>query len=164
MFELAIAEFSAKPTAETIHLLSIPLIKAASFRVAQDAQCSTDASVKYGDASMRMSITYEQRLKNRVQALLNCPLEDILKEQQNERMAAIKKKVLETAKLSLSTSLPSPDWVGWHGMSVFISGAPKMHEASEYKQIRDAYANKAIEQILASQSNPPLEKKETVQS
>lgn len=145
MFELAIAKFGAYPTVDTINLVSVPLLRAAYFRVHQDSQCAKDVSVKNGDAAERMSMTYLQRLGVRTRALLGCPLEEVLERSQDIRIAAIKEKVLETARLSLSRDLPSPDWVGWHGMAVFIQGAPDMHLPEEYKQIRDAEANKAIQ-------------------
>jgi hypothetical protein len=147
MFELAVAKFVAAPTVETVNRVSIPLIKAAVFRVSQDAQCSKDPSVKNGDAGERMSMTYAARLGKLVQTTLKCSLEEVLKNHQDDRVTAIKSKVLETAKLSVSKDLPSPDWVGWHGLSVFIQGAPSMYPADQYKSIRDAYAYEMIKTI-----------------
>lgn len=144
MLELAIAKFGASPTIETINSFSIPLMKAAYFRIIQDAQCSKEPSVKHGDAATRMSMTYERRLNGRIKALLNTSLEETVAENRELRIAAIKAKVMETAQLSLSKDLPSPNWIGWHGLAVFINGIPDMYSADEYKQIRDAYANEAL--------------------
>ena len=131
MFELAVAKFVASPTIETINLVSIPLIKAASFRVSQDAQCSKDPSVKNGDAATRMSMTYQQRLEKLIQSNLGCSLEKVVSENQDIRVAAIRSQVLETARLSLSSDLPSPDWIGWHGMA--------WHERIHFWGPRNAY-------------------------
>ncbi len=145
MFELAVAKFVASPTIETIVSISIPIMKAASFRVAQDSQCSDDSSVKYGDASERMTLTYLKRLDSRVQAVLHTSIDDVIQNHQN--IDANKTKVLETARLSRTTELPSPDWIGWHGMSVFIHGRPNMRPATEYQQIRNQFADEIINKL-----------------
>lgn len=147
MFELAVAKFVAAPTVETVIRVAIPLIKAAGFRVKQDACCSRDSSVKDGDAGERMSITYLNRLERQVQATFNHSLTEIVSDHQEACTAAIKSKVLETARLSISRDLPSPYWIGWHGLSVFMQGAPRMYPADQYTRIRDEYANKVISTI-----------------
>lgn len=147
MFELSVAKFVASPTAETVNSFSVPLIQAAAFRVTQDAQCAKDVSVKNGDAAIRMSTTYARRLHRQVEATLQRSLPQVLSDHQDARIAAIKEKVLTTAQLSQRQDLPSPDWIGWHGLSVFIQGKPNMHPAGEYKQIRNAYASEVIEKL-----------------
>jgi hypothetical protein len=150
MFELSVAKFVASPTIETIISVSMPLMRSAVFRVLQDAQCSEDPSVKHGDASLRMRSTYEKRLAKKVQEILKRSLQDIVDESRDMLQTAIKAELLKTARLSMSRDLPSPDWIGWHGLSVAISGAPKMYPSCEYKEIRDAYA---LEHIKALSEN-----------
>ncbi len=144
MFEEAIARFGASPTNETVHSVAIPLIDAAAFRVNQDAQCASDCSVKYGDAAARMHLAYGRRLTNRVQALMHRPLHEIAREHQQELKTSTTAKVLDVARQSLSTELPSPDWVGFHGMELFISGKPDMYPADQYAERRHAYARTEI--------------------
>ena len=140
MFEQAIAEFTAAPTAETVNFISVPLLNAAGFRVSQDALCVREMSLKNGDSADCMHMIYTERLERRMKTLLNLSLERVSLENPEGREAAIKAKVLETAQASRSIDLPSPKWIGWHGMSVLLARKPDMHPASEYKQIRDAYA------------------------
>lgn len=145
LFEQAIAEFAAAPTVDTINTISFPLMKVAGFRVSQDMTCSTDPSVSFGDAAVRLTIAYQSRLEKLVKKHLNKSLAQILTENKDIRMAAIEKKAKETIQASLSCQLPLPDWIGWHGMSVFVNGVIKMHPASKYKELRDAYATKILD-------------------
>lgn len=147
MFEEAIARFGASPTLETVHSVAIPLIDAAAFRVNQDAQCASDSSVKYGDAAARMHLTYGRRLAIRVQNLMHRPLHDIARENHQALKTSITAKVLDVARQSLSTELPSPQWVGFHGMEMFMSGKPGMHSADQYANYRNAYARTEIEKL-----------------
>ncbi|MDP1608329.1 MAG: hypothetical protein Q8L98_03330 [Chlamydiales bacterium] len=149
MFELAVAKFVKTPTIETVNKVSIPLMKAADFRVQQDSQCSKEPSVKYGDASARMCLIYQTRLNQRIQASLNTSLEKILSENQNLRVAAIRKKALETAQLCLSGALPSPNWVGWHGVNACMTGVLDMYPDNEHKQIRDRFAQDVLRALEA---------------
>lgn len=147
MFELAVAKFVKTPTIETINEVSIPLMKAADFRIQQDAQCCQEPSVKNGDASTRMSIVYQTRLNQRIQASLNTSLANVLSENAKIRVAAIREKMLETATLSLSRALPSPNWVGWHGIHACMTGTVDMYPENEYKQIRDCFAQDVLKAL-----------------
>jgi hypothetical protein len=151
MFEQAIAEFTDEPTIETINLISIPLMNSAGFRVDQDSRCAQDISVKEGDAAQYMYTTYVERLDRRVRAVLTRSIVSIYEENPEWREEAIKAKVLATVQASLTRTLPSPNWVGWHGTSVFITGAPDMRPADQHKLIRDEFALK----LISRAANPP---------
>lgn len=147
MFEQAIAEFVANPTAETVNLVSVPLLKAAIFRVRQDTQCSTDSSVVHGDADMRLQLIYVPSLENAIKKYLGKTLADVQKDFALERQKAMGEKITEVARESMTINLPSPNWIGQHGMSIFLSGSISMHPESEYKRIRDDFAKKIITEL-----------------
>lgn len=142
MYEQALAEFVASQTVETVTKISLPLIQAATFRVYQDSQCSSDASVYKGDAPVRMKLTYLKSLDTLTKKFLKTPLSEIKAE--NNYMAA---KVVEVAQASMSQELPSPNWIGHHGMSVFIDGKIAMHPEENHKEIRKKAAEEIIEKL-----------------
>ncbi|MCI0382360.1 MAG: hypothetical protein L0207_04850 [Chlamydiae bacterium] len=149
MFEQAIAEFVNYPTVEAIHSISMPLIKAATFRVLQDSKCSRDPSVFNGDAPGRVAETYMKILENQVQKHLKKSLADIGNEKKEMLASFIRSKLIEIIKQSKEKELPDPSWIGWHGMSVFIDGKIEMHPASDYKKIRDQAADEMLGKLKA---------------
>ncbi len=152
MYEQSIAEFVISPTVETVNQISIPLIQAASFRVIQDSKCSTDPSVFNGDAALRMKMTYQKVLNNQTEKHLFKKLEAIISENKNVIISAVKTKVLEIAQSSISQELPSPNWIGSHGLNVFITGKIEMYPITDFKKIRDKIANETIS-LLKTENN-----------
>lgn len=149
-FELAVAEFLTSPQIETIYSLSIPLLKAGEFRVHQDSQCADDLSVSCGDAATRLVATYTEKLNRLVKKHLNVSFEELIQNLSIEQLNPIKEKILQTARLSLTTKLPSPTWVGWHGLQAIIRDTPKMHSEAEHKQLREKYALAVIQHLNLS--------------
>ncbi len=155
MFEAVILEFAANPTAQTVREICLPLLGAAAFRVRQDAQCAADHSVFDGDAYQRMTMTYKESLKNRVEKELKDPnsalfgkydsIQAIIDEDKASVDTKIAEKGLWTARTSKEINLPPPDWIGQSGMGVFIRqfdpNRQIMHPSSEHKKIRDAQAD-----------------------
>lgn len=151
MFEQAITEFVIKPTVETIIQISIPLIKAASFRVVQDSKCSTDPSVFNGDAAQRMEMTYLTSLNTQTEIHINKKLVTIISENEDAIKSAVNAKVLKIAHSSITQDLPSPNWIGHHGLSVFRSGNIEMHSTADFKNHRDKVANDTIKKLNTKQ-------------
>lgn len=148
MFEQAVAEFIASPTVERIYEVCLPLINAAMFRVNQDCQCVNDLWVKCGHAASELSRIYETRLYRQVEVRLTPSvkeIKEIIKNKKNERNAAIREKIIQTAQSSLTQNLPSPNWVGRHGKVLFSKGFPNMYSVERHKEIRDKYARKTLE-------------------
>lgn len=149
LYEQAIAEFKESPTVETVIQVSLPLIKAASSRVAQDAQCSQDASVYSGDAHIRMEYVYNRALmdvQKKYAPSLN--LNNILSENKNIIKKTTLNKLKEVAEQSIKNPnmLPSPAWIGFHGMSCFIQGHPNMLPSQQFEEKRSDVAKKFLEQ------------------
>ncbi len=155
MFERVVAELTANPTIDTICRICLPLLRAAAFRVVQDSKCSTDNSVHNGDAGTRMSMTYEASLAKKIESLskkdgtelYGKSLKSIYEENKDLIVRGRQKAVLETANATLTASLSSPDWIGKHGMNMFLEGKISMYPLSEYKSIRDAYAESVIKRF-----------------
>jgi len=145
MFEQAIAEFVNSPTVTTIVEISIPLIQAATFRVNQDSKCSTDPSVFNGDAAPRMRNTYLISLNKQIEKHLGKKLENVLSENQSAIDSAMTAKTLKTAELSLSQKLPSPDWIGSHGINAIRYGKVEMHPIAASNEIRNKFAYETIQ-------------------
>ena len=145
MNEEAIARFIAAPTVETVIRISLPLLKAAEFRANQDAQCSLDPAVSRGDAYLRLALVYRRALDSQIKKYLPAEsLASVEAANKAELNSALLKKVMDVALATKAIELPSPLWIGYHGLSVFIEGAPKMHLESEYKRIRDEFADRVI--------------------
>lgn len=147
LFELGMAEFLASKTVETVNLVVLPLFKAAIFRIRQDARCSQDPSVSFGDADERLAMVYSQSLDTATKKYLGQSLEQIQTVLVDQRRAAFVERLRQTALASKTTELPSPKWIGFHGMQKFISGDMPMHSYQECKRIRDAFADKLLEDI-----------------
>ncbi len=142
MFEQAIAEFGADPTATTVNLVSIPMMQGAAFRVTQDFACAADRSVRVEGAADCLVKIYMERLEKQVQLKLRCSIKDI---SSDERDPACLAKIREIAQAAIDQTLPSPRWVGWHRMDGSLKGFPSMYPESEHKQRRDACARDAIQ-------------------
>jgi hypothetical protein len=143
MYELAIAEFVAQPSVETINKISIPLMKVASFRIAQDASCVNDSSAQAGVSAMEY--VYTTALRTQVEKKLpNISLEHIFEQNRDERLACIKAKVREVAEMSKHTHLPDPTWIAFHGMKVIITGHVEMAPQERWHELTDQVANKIL--------------------
>lgn len=150
MFEQAIAEFTNSPTAETVATISLPLIRAAAFRVHQDAQCSRDASVYNGDASPRMQNTYVMALQNAIKKYApSLRLEKIQEEKRDEMQVEIKKKLREIVEKTLSApnTLPDPTWIGYHSIMSVFGEAPQMHPREEFDKKRQEMVQSIMPQL-----------------
>lgn len=150
LYEQAIAEFKESPTVETVVQVSLPLIKAASFRVRQDAQCSQDPSVYNGDAHLRMEMTYGQALIEGMKKYASdLDLGTIQSQNKDAIREATLNKVKEIAQQTIANpdALPSPNWIGFHGMSCFIKGGPDMLAPSQFAAKRAQLAATFLEQL-----------------
>lgn len=143
MFELAVEEFAHDPRPVVLNARSLPLIKAAAFRVQQDAKCSKDASVYNGDAHARMFGAYVARLNELTQKFLGMTprqAESLVQPDPNYSLATI-------ASRSLTVELPSPVWIKNHGMAFFLKEEGPMHPEADFKRIRDAYAHEELTRL-----------------
>lgn len=147
LFELGMAEFLASKTVETVNLVVLPLFKAAVFRVRQDAQCSQDPSICYGDADTRLSLVYAKSLDTATKKYLGQSLEEVQAVHIPERHAAIKARIRDTALASQQIDLPSPHWLRFHGMSHFFSESTPMHSITDIKKIRDNFADQVLKEL-----------------
>jgi hypothetical protein len=136
MFEQALAEFVNVPTIETLFNTSLPLIRAAVFRVEQDSVCSADASVCHGDAPSRMLMLYQKIIFGLTQKHLQKDLALLIMENETLVQSNCIAKVLEVARLSLTCELPSPTWIGFHGLNVMLEGKILMHPDDQFKSLR----------------------------
>lgn len=140
MFELALAEFSSTPDInkiKTFYLVSIPLIKAAAFRVMQDAQCSTRSSFPHGTIGEKMAKIYTKALERRATVALGKTRAQLLTTEQEMRLFMIKMAIEETALRSIMQELPPPTWIT--GGDIF--------PLENCKEIRDIAAYTAIQSI-----------------
>jgi hypothetical protein len=148
LYEQAIAEFKENPTVETVIQVSLPLIKAGTFRLQQDARCSADSSVSQGDAHIRMEMTYGKALQNAVNKYnKNLDLPTIKTENEEAITQAVLTKMKEIAEATLANpeALPSPNWIGYHGMDCFLMGGPSMLDPSLFVEKRISVANQVLE-------------------
>jgi len=149
MYEQAVAEFVSIPTIETLENISIPLIRAAGFRLLQDSKCSVDPSVCINDFDKRMERVYFERLDILTQMHLQRPLEEIMREDCKEIEEKAVKKVLEVAKRSIYQQLPPPHWINSSGLALLVdSESLCMLFGRECKVIRDRFAYKTIADIM----------------
>ncbi len=139
MFEEAIAEFEARPSEETINTISIPLIRAAGFRMTQDAICSTDPDVYRGGGEKEMIRVYMTALDSAVQKRLGKMLYTVLQSNQKIRGSAIIQKVIQVAKHSNSIKLPPAKWI-----SVTQGREAKMSPLDQHEKLRSAFAEEII--------------------
>ena len=144
-FELAVAEFAAAPTADTLNLIALPLIKAGVFRTKQDEKCINDNSL--GDAYYLLEVNYWRSLRN-IASRKGQSIEQMMADEEwkKKREDAIFAKMKEIAERSLIISLPSPKWIAYHGLSAFI-GDISIKSVDECKQIRDAFAKETIQGV-----------------
>jgi hypothetical protein len=140
MFELALAEFAAAPTVETIELISFPLISAANLRINQDSVCSQDYFI-YSLPPSDMGKAYCKSLDQLMQKHLFHPF-DRFNLSQRCLQASIQKSI-ETLLSSKSLPLPNPTWISWH-TDATASDALKMHPAGDWKKLREDFANKKL--------------------
>lgn len=145
MFEQAIAEFVNFPSARTIHLVSIPLIEAAKFRVQQDCQCSQDFHISNGDMHEFMATTYLNSLERASQKYLHQSV-DLSGSFEGEYLAILNMKI-KTIRQSTLSRLPDPEWTKWHSPNALFWNMP-MRCSFEWKPLRDAFA-KHVEAQLA---------------
>ena len=143
MYELAISEFVMNPTVETVNLVSLPLLAAASFRVRQDVQCFTTWNTKSASVDEQMELVYRTSLDTQIQKHLQTSLASILETNIEERNQAVNQKVVQTAKKSMEINLPNPDWAG-KGLRSFF-GTVKIAVPEKQKEITDQYAQAIIE-------------------
>jgi|GEM_PF-3281010 len=139
MFEEAIERFRRDPRMAVAINTSLPLIRAASFRVRQDAVCSADGSVSRGDAHIRMSMVYSRILAREFRARFGMKMP-------NPSELVIKAKVEAVARASINRELPSPNWIGEHGMGVFLGGV-KMKAAVSHSGLRNNFARKELRKL-----------------
>ena len=111
MYEQAISEFVVNPTAATLFQKTLPLIRAATFRVYQDSQCCKDSSVCKGDAPLRMESTYRISLNRQIEKRYKQSLETFvmnhmgLIQENNQLCKEIAQKTLASPRL---------DRIFWH--------------------------------------------------
>ncbi len=147
MYELAIAEFVNNPTLETITKITFPLLKAATFRVTQDASCSDDSTVSHGDAHLCMDGTYRDALGKAVKKYAKDITPAIFAAKTKEAQSEVQQKICEIARQTLENldKLPNPTWIGYHGLDVHINGYPTMCPPAQFAARRQ----NAAENILA---------------
>lgn len=147
LFELAIAEFNAAPTVETVINVAYPLLKAATLRVMQDAACSKDLSVKNGDLALRLEMTYTAALEKKTQEVLHQSLEEIKSVDINQWNGAFRTKGVKLLDSTIGKPLPNPQWVDSHGMGKFM-GARYTYSMEECARIRNEFALKNLSKYM----------------
>ena len=143
MYELAMAEFTANPSAEVINKICMPLIKAASFRAEQDRKCVDDMTLN--EAYTVLDNTYYMALNQLVQSKLGKSLKDVLDKDEHQLHADCVAKVKEVAAKSLTIKLNSPIWFAYHGMNAYSN--IKLHPEESWNQIRSDFANDVISKL-----------------
>jgi hypothetical protein len=141
LYEEAIAKFSLHPTSDGLTNEMIPLMDAAYFRLYQDAQCSLNSDVKTHLVD-RIHELFQIRFSSLVFKQFQKPFFELEMQLKNKEICAL--KVQEVAKLSLSTELPSPVWLGECGMNMFSVGKPNMAPAAMFDTIRKTYAQEQL--------------------
>lgn len=143
MFERAIAEFVAAPTAETVTKLVVPLMHAAAFRIHQDAECLLESEPLGKFLEDRMYIVYLSLLakvgKKHAPELnleqIMMAEKDGIDENSCKRLARIASITLRCPEL-----LPNPVWISYH------HGGSKypMHAKEDFKTIRQHVAREEL--------------------
>ena len=172
MFEAAILEFTASPTAKTVQEVCLPLLFAAHSRVIQDLACLENPLPYKGDVEI-MAWIYRTSLMNAIEKKRQDPSSEISKyssskevinESPKSSLEKVREKLLVTARLSKQIQLPPPDWMAQYRThhSIYRQGEndlicrPLAHPssdhaamlpASSYKTQRDAYADLAIKEL-----------------
>jgi hypothetical protein len=116
---------------------TLPLFHAAHFRVCQDAQCSLDPLVKT-DIVRRINTVFRVRLSMMVFKYLKEPFPEVEMKLENKELNL--KKINELAKLSITTQLPPPDWIGFSTLNLFSIGRPNLVSRDLFTVIRNQYA------------------------
>lgn len=149
MFEQAIAEFVNSPNTETVIRISLPLIRAASFRVYQDSACCKDLSVCSEGGSAQMETIYMQALERTMKKYApKLSIEEIQSKNQAEiqlERIELLRKIVERS-IEAPEEFPNPTWISYHGMEA-IFGSSKMHPASEFGNKRKEVAEKVLPQL-----------------
>ncbi len=109
LFELAIAEFKAVPTSETLHRISYPLLQAAYLRVKQDVACYKDASLKNLPSELEM--IYLAALNRLTNEHLKLSVHEVLNKENPDCIEAIQVKWREILNQTHARNLPMPIWV-----------------------------------------------------
>lgn len=115
MYELAILEFMVNPSEETLHLTSLPLIKAASSRVFQDASClegSETFKEKLMDDMERCYVTHLEWLSIKH---LEKKLDQAGVCLQTRREKKIKSAIIKAAICSQLNEPSEENWLRWYG-------------------------------------------------
>jgi hypothetical protein len=149
MFEQAIAEFTANPTKSTLQYTSLPLIKAAAFRIDQDAKSLPDPSEFNGDPATQMFKIYIAALDTQVQKHLNFQL-NIIEQNVPDLNKSNVRKILEVANRSIKIKLPPPDYIAPEQESALLPPFYAGSASEVHARLRDDFAREIIAMISSS--------------
>ncbi len=137
------SEFTNSPTAETIQNVVFSFFMAARFRISQDAACSSDVSVG-GNAMSTMTTTYSLALATRAKQLLGRQFKELPPTITSIAQATFYREIITQ---SLTSSLPNPTWVGYHGMTAILNGEPGMHPSDEWHNRRTEFMQEQLKRF-----------------
>lgn len=143
--ELAIEEFEASKTAETLHEVSIPLIRQAMFCTLSDSLClKVDKTFRFS-AMNAIERSYMTCLENMSIKYLEVGIEGISKELLNSREKKIKEVISLAAQRVLGREPVKKNWLRWYGRDC-LSGT-EIPMKKECKGLVDSLAGNILKKI-----------------
>ncbi len=144
LYEEGLKEFSANPTEETVCQITLPLFKAAKFRVQQDVQCLEKPDSRIVKL---FSSLYNFSLNNLVQGQLNKELKTIKGTKKTEILEASNRKIIEVAQQTIETELPSPKWINFFKNGLNLTQNLSFCSSGQEQSIRRRFAEEKLKPI-----------------
>lgn len=147
IYERAIFEFLSAPTVTTLHMVSIPLIKAASSCVLQDCVAMKDLSERKVTIMENIEESYLTYLEKLSKKFLNCGIEEISERTRVDRAVRIREEILIIAEKSLLVEIPETIWLSWYEKEEPTKFSDRIPFAEEHRERTRKFAKSVIKQL-----------------